>query len=327
MKKRENLKNAALFAVILILVLVFLISGLHILESTVLQNGDIQETTGKKTVIRNGIEYFPRQDITVTLVMGIDQNGPVQDSGYYRNEGAADLVMLLIFDEEAKNYSILYLNRDTMVQMPVLGIDGRPAGTNYAQLALSHTFGNGLENSCENVKKTVSDFLYGLQIDYYLSMNMDAISVMNDAVGGVTVTVTEDFSKVDPTIPMGQVTLKGQQAINYVRTRKNVGDQLNISRIERQKDYIQGFMASFKNATEQNTNLMVSAYEEISPYMVTDCSVNALNGMLSRYKDFTLRQIVTPEGENVLGNEYYEFHVDEEALDKLILELFYRPKK
>ena len=327
MKKRENLKNAALFAVILILVLVFLISGLHILESTVLQNGDIQETTGKKTIIRNGIEYFPRQDITVTLVMGIDQNGPVQDSGYYRNEGAADLVMLLIFDEEAKNYSILYLNRDTMVQMPVLGIDGRPAGTNYAQLALSHTFGNGLENSCENVKKTVSDFLYGLQIDYYLSMNMDAISVMNDAVGGVTVTVTEDFSKVDPTIPMGQVTLKGQQAINYVRTRKNVGDQLNISRIERQKDYIQGFMASFKNATEQNTNLMVSAYEEISPYMVTDCSVNALNGMLSRYKDFTLRQIVTPEGENVLGNEYYEFHVDEEALDKLILELFYRPKK
>lgn len=49
MKKRETLKNAAFFAVILILVLVFLISGLHILESTVLQNGDIQETTGKKS--------------------------------------------------------------------------------------------------------------------------------------------------------------------------------------------------------------------------------------------------------------------------------------
>ena len=107
MEKRRNLKNAAFFAVILILVLVFLISGLHILESTVLQNGDIQETTGKKTIVRNGVEYFPRQDITVMLVMGIDQEGPVQDSGYYRNEGAADVVMLLIFDEEAKDYSIL----------------------------------------------------------------------------------------------------------------------------------------------------------------------------------------------------------------------------
>ena len=183
MEKRRNLKNAAFFAVILILVLVFLISGLHILESTVLQNGDIQETTGKKTIVRNGVEYFPRQDITVMLVMGIDQEGPVQDSGYYRNEGAADVVMLLIFDEEAKDYSILYLNRDTMLTMPVLGIDGRPAGNNFGQLALSHTFGNGLERSCENVKKTVSDFLYGLQIDYYVSMNMDAIATMNDAVG------------------------------------------------------------------------------------------------------------------------------------------------
>lgn len=326
MEKRRNLKNAAFFAVILILVLVFLISGLHILESTVLQNGDIQETTGKKTIVRNGVEYFPRQDITVMLVMGIDQEGPVQDSGYYRNEGAADVVMLLIFDEEAKDYSILYLNRDTMLTMPVLGIDGRPAGNNFGQLALAHTFGNGLERSCENVKKTVSDFLYGLQIDYYVSMNMDAIATMNDAVGGVKVTVTEDFSKVDPTIPMGEVILRGQQAINYVRTRKNVGDQLNLSRIERQKDYIQGFFTAFKSSA-QNANFLVDAYEEISPYIVTDCSTNALSGIVSRYEDYDLRQIVTPKGENVLSNEYYEFHVDEEALDKLILELFYRPKK
>ena len=326
MKISQNLKSAAYFVVILILVLVFLISGLQILESTVFSQDSVQETTGRKTIIRDGIEYFPRQDITVLLVMGIDQNGPVQDSGYYRNEGAADMVALLIFDEETKDYSILYLNRDTMLKMPVLGIDGKPAGTNYGQLALTHTFGNGLEASCENVRKTVSDFLYGLQIDYYLSMNMDAIGVLNDAVGGVTVHVTEDFSKVDPSIPMGRVTLMGQQAINYVRTRKNVGDQLNISRIQRQKDYIQGFMSAFDQAAKQNTNFMVSTYEEISEYMVTDCSVNAINGMLSRYKDFPLRQIVTPEGENVLGNEYYEFHVDAEALDALILELFYRAK-
>ena len=244
MKKRETLKNAAFFAVILILVLVFLISGLHILESTVLQNGDIQETTGKKTIVRNGVEYFPRQDITVMLVMGID---------------------------------------------------GRPAGNNFGQLALSHTFGNGLERSCENVKKTVSDFLYGLQIDYYVSMNMDAIATMNDAVGGVKVTVTEDFSKVDPTIPMGEVILRGQQAINYVRTRKNVGDQLNLSRIERQKDYIQGFFTAFK-ASAQNANFLVDAYEEISPYIVTDCSTNALSGIVSRYEDYDLRQIVPPQG-------------------------------
>lgn len=326
MEKRQNLKNAAYFAVILILVLVFLISGLRILESTVFSQDSTQETTGRKTIIRDGVEYFPRQDITVLLVMGIDMEGPVEDSGYHRNEGSADMVALMIFDEASKDCSILYLNRDTMLNMPVLGIDGRPAGTSFAQLALSHTYGNGLETSCENTRKTVSDFLYGIQIDYYISMHMDAISLLNDAVGGVTVHVTEDFSKVDPTIPMGKVTLRGKQAMNYVRTRKEVGDQLNISRIQRQKDYIEGFTEAFRNSTETDKNFLVKTYEQITPYLVSDCSVNTVSGMLSRYEGYEIRRFVTPEGENVLGREYYEFHVDEEKLDQLILELFYRAK-
>ncbi len=327
MNKRERIKNAAYLVVILMLVFVFLISGLRILESTVLHYHEQQQELNKKTIIRNGIEYFPRQDITVILVMGIDQEGPVEGSGYHYNEGAADLVMLLIFEQETEECSILYLNRDTMLEMPVLGIDGRPAGKSYGQLALAHTYGNGLEDSCENVKTAVSEFLYGLQIDYYVSMNMDAIALLNDAVGGVTVNVTEDFSEVDPTITMGQMTLKGKQAINYVRTRKNVGDQLNLSRIERQKDYIRGFLESFRLSMEKDATFLVDAYEEISPYVVSDCSTTTISNVLSRYQNYEINRIVTPEGENVLGEEYYEFHVDEAALDALILDLLYRPKK
>ena len=315
------------FGVILILVLMMLYSGLQILESTVLYRGQGQETGFvSKTITRENVDYFPRQDITTVLVMGIDKYGPVEKSDMYTNTGASDMNMVLIFDEVNKVCNILHLNRDTMLEIPVLGIGGKPAGTMYGQLALAHTFGTGLSDSCENVRKTVSDFLYGVEIDYYVAMHMDAIAILNDAVGGVTVNVTEDFSAVDPEIGMGEVKLMGEHAINFVRTRRTVGDQLNISRIQRQKDYIQGFMSAFDQAAKQNTNFMVSTYEEISEYMVTDCSVNAINGMLSRYKDFPLRQIVTPEGENVLGNEYYEFHVDAEALDALILELFYRAK-
>ena len=59
---------------------------------------------------------------------------------------------------------------------------------------------------------------------------------------------------------------------------------------------------------------------------MTDCSVNAISGMIDRYGDYEIGRVVTPEGENVLGGEYYEFYVDEEQLDKLILELFYAPK-
>ena len=45
------------------------------------------------------------------------------------------------------------------------------------------------------------------------------------------------------------------------------------------------------------------------------------------YSDFTIVDAVTPEGDNIIANGHYEFHVDEEKLDALIVELFYAPKK
>ena len=327
MSKKQSVKKIAYYSLILILVLAMLFSGLQILESTVFspEQGKGGQPATKK-IIRNGVEYFPRQDITVVLVMGVDQYGAVADSGSYNNKGAADMVALMVFDEKNESYTVVGLNRDTMVDMPVLGIGGKVAGKQNAQLALSHTQGSGLEDSCENVRKTVSDLLYGLNIDYYLSMNMDAISTLNDAVDGVTVTVTEDFSHVDPTITKGEVTLRGQQAINYVRTRKEVGDQLNISRMKRQEEYIKGFLEALLKKADNSSTFALTTYEQISPYIVTDMSTTIFTSMLQRYTEYDFTQIISPKGENVLTEKYYEFHLDEEKLDELILQLFYIPR-
>ena len=328
MKKHKHMKDIVFFAVILILVLVMLYSGLQILESTVLYHGQDQEAPiVSRTITVDGVEYFPRQDITVVLFMGIDRFGPVQDSGFYTNTGAADVDMLIILDATQHKVELMYLNRDTMLTMPVLGIGGRPAGTYFGQLALAHTYGSGLQDSCENTRQAISDFLYGIKIDYYVSMNMDGIGILNDAVGGVTVNVTEDFSEVDPTIPMGQVTLMGQQAINYVRTRKDVGDQLNWTRIQRQMDYIRSFMDSLQAMQGNDSKFVMSLYEKLSPYIVTDCSATVFNTLVSQYATYDLGRILSPEGKNVMGETYFEFYVDEDSLLEQTLDLFYAPKK
>ena len=326
MKKRGSVRQIAYVCIILILVLVMLYSGLRILESTVLHSGTEEQGFKSKTITRDGVDYYPRQDITVVMVLGIDQYGPVEESVSYINKGSADMVQLLVFDETDQVCSVLYLNRDTMLEMPALGIGGKQAGTTYGQLALAHTYGSGLEDSCENVRQTVSDFLYGLRIDYYVSMNMDAISILNDAVGGVTVNVVHDFSQVDPTIGMGEVTLTGEQAINFVRTRKDVGDQLNLTRIERQKAYIDGFVTAFRAKYEQDGKFFLSVYEEVSPYLVSDCSAKTIGSLVDRYGGYEISEVVSPEGKNVMGEEYFEFYADEDALDELILRLFYAPK-
>ena len=321
MKKWRKRDALGLIAVLL-LVLVFLYSGTQLLEHS-LRPEETPQQRSSKTVTVDGVKYFPRQDISVFLLMGIDRTGPVEASNSYNNDGEADTVILLIFDQTAEEITVLNLNRDAMVEMPVLGIGGRQAGTAFGQLALAHTYGSGMEDSCENLQKTVCDLLGGISIDQYVAVNMDAIALLNDAVGGVTVTVSDDFGDV---LPMGEVTLQGQQAVDFVRIRKDVGDQKNVSRMVRQSMYMEGFLSALQDALSADSSLPVEMYEAVSPYMVTDCSIKNLSSLLQRCAHYEMKDILSLEGKNVLGEEFYEFYADEEKLDALTLELFYAPK-
>lgn len=328
MGRNNKIKQLASLVAVLLLVLVMLYSGLQILEATLLNSGSNADVgIVSKTITKDGVDYYPRRDITVMMFLGIDQRGPVVDSGTFTNPGASDTVLLTIFDEKNETTSVLQLNRDTMVDIPILGIGGREAGTTYGQLALAHTYGSGLEDSCINTRKAVSDFLGGISIDYYIAMNMDAVAILNDAVGGVTVTVTDDFSDVDPTITMGALTLRGEQALVFVRDRKDIGDQQNATRMHRQQEYIEGFKDNLRANLNLGAGFIVDTYSAVAPYLVSDCPISTLTSMIERYEDYEFNGVITPQGENTLGETYYEFYADEEKLDELVLELFYAPKR
>jgi len=327
---RQHRKNSLSVIVgVMLLIIVIISCGIYYIDSAAFSdNGtdNIPNIEGRKTLIVEGKEYFPRQDITVILAMGIDTTGEMKDSGSYNNDGEADVVALIIFDEAEETFSILNLNRDAMVEMPIYGINGKKAGTTYQQLALSHTYGSGMEDSCENTKEVVSALLNDIYIDYFIAANMDAIAIFNDAVDGVTVNVVDDFSMVDKNLPKGEVTLKGQQAISYIRLRKNVGDQLNLSRMERHKEYFFGFMDAFNSKFKQDEFFIYKLYEDISPYMVSNCSATVLSSLADRYEGYTLKEINTLKGENVRGEKFMEFYLDEEELQKVVLDIFYREK-
>lgn len=328
MKRRNKVKQLVYSVAVLLLVIVLLYSGLQILEATVLNSGSTADPQiVSRTVTRDGIDYYPRRDITLLLLLGIDQEGPVADSGTFTNPGASDAVMLLIFDEKNETWSILQLNRDTMLDIPVLGLGGKEAGTTYAQLALAHTYGSGLEDSCINTRKAVSNFLGGISIDYYIAMNMDAVAILNDAVGGVTVTVTDDFSDVDPTITMGQITLRGEQALSFVRDRQDVGDQKNVTRMERHREYMEGFRKALREKLDESAGFVAETYSVVAPYLVSDCPINTLTSMIERYEDYQFTGVITPEGENRITDGYNAFYADAEKLDELVIELFYAPKR
>jgi len=323
MRKRK--KGGILTLLILVLVVVFLYSGLRILESTVFYKEESGQTSSK-TITIDGEEYFPRQDLETYLLMGIDRLGPVEASNSYNNPGLADALALLVFDKTNETMEVVTINRDAMVEMPVLGLGGKRAGTIYGQIALSHSYGSGLADSCENTVKTVSDLLYGIPVDHYVSMNMDGIALLNDAVGGVTVNIVDDFSAADERLMMGEMTLRGDQALSFIRVRKDVGDQLNLSRMERQTEYMEQFVKQLRTKMDGSPQFSLELYETIADYIVTDCSGTVLSAAMERYAGFDLKEIVTLQGENRMGEEYMEYHLDEEALKDVALRMFFVKK-
>ena len=49
-------------------------------------------------------------------------------------------------------------------------------------------------------------------------------------------------------------------------------------------------------------------------------------GFAERYGDYEIGEIVSPKGENILGEEFYEFYIDEGNLEEIKLKFFYSPK-
>ena len=71
----HNVGKSILYVCIFLLLVAGLIfSGLQLLESTVYSDQSMEtEEWTSKTVTVDGVEYFPRQDITVVMALGIDE--------------------------------------------------------------------------------------------------------------------------------------------------------------------------------------------------------------------------------------------------------------
>lgn len=268
--------------------------------------------------------YLPKDSLETILILGLDKK--LTDSSAERqNSEQADYLALLVMDNEQKSYTILHLNRDTMTDIPQIGITGQESGTIYAQLALAHTYGGDDRIRCRNTVKTVKNLLYGIDIKHYLSLTMDAVPILNDSVGGVEVQLMDDFTEIDESfVRDAMVTLYGEQALVYVQARSSLENSTNLHRMERQKQYLSALLTKIRNINLENTT---DAILQISEYMVSDCTINQLSDLWERIGSYTCNDIQTLAGESVKGNEFMEYYVDETAVQKLVVELFYEPQK
>lgn len=331
MKQKKRTTIAALVILVLAVVIAAFAAVMLLRRGTTDAPGGAQSTQSGESepnqgeLYYNGAWYNPKENLETILFMGLDKyEDQIQQQEGYMNDQQADFNLVVVIDHDTGTCRALQLNRDTMCQITELGVAGDALQKITAQLALAHTYGSGGSDSCINQKRAVSDLLYGVNIDHYVALSMDAVPIINDAVGGVRVQCMDDLTSYDPAMTEGaEITLMGDQALYYIRARMNAGDQTNIHRMERQRQYMLELWKNVSATAAQDANFLGKLVLNLGDKLQTDCSSAQMQTMFDAANGLDVNEIATVDGESVKGEEFMEFYPDDTALQQTVIDLFY----
>lgn len=323
-KKRLNRRQwmvliAAICGVVLAAVY-FLYQEYRQRQMVIRSNGNVQEIESGDVITYGGKKYRYNENLTNILFLGVDKTEEVQVQEYAGRNGQSDCMILLVMDEKEKTTELLQISRDSMVNLEIYSISGEFLTEMRGQIALQYAYGDGEKKSCRLTKEAVSKLLFGIKIDGCISLNIDGISAVVDALGGVEFTLNEDALEIDPSYEKGKkVTLDGEQAEKFVRYRDTGVVGSNNSRMDRQAQFLQALFSQVKAKAGDEPEIYDILIDSSAPYMVSDLTAEEMKA-LSGYGWNDMIEKVPGE---VQTGEHDEYIVDDEKLQELLIKMFY----
>ncbi len=224
------------------------------------------------------------------LLLGIDA-----EAG---GAGRSDAIMVMQLDPITDEMTIVSIPRDTRTEIVGKGVQDK---INHA-----YAFG-GTDMSVATVES-----LLDIDIDYYVSINMDGLIELVDELG--TITISNDVAWTDSKydFPEGIVEMDGDKTLAYVRMRKKdpMGD---FGRTQRQRKVIEGILN--EGASVGSVPKFSGMMKILGSNMSTNMDFDDMKKLFSGYKD-TRRNIsehmMAGTGEKIDGI-YYLIVPDEEV--------------
>lgn len=287
--------------------------------------GSFQQSDREHTVQYGGKSYRYNDHLSNYLFLGIDSRNPVESYETQRDAGQADAIFLVSYDRAEKTIQCLTIPRDTIAKVEIFNMNGESRGLSEDHINIQYAFGDGKEKSCELMKEAVSRLLYQVPVQGYCSLNMDGIPVMTEIIGGVKLTVPDDsLAEINPEFVRGaQVTITGENAEQFVRYRDIRQSQSAITRMNRQKVFLQAYVSTAQEKAAQDTALITRLYEGVQDYMVTNMGTDLFADLLEASYGSEAK-IETLPGKGVEGESFDEYIPDDEQLYEMIICMFYK---
>ncbi|MFF4488200.1 LCP family protein [Streptomyces sp. NPDC001544] len=197
-------------------------------------------------------DAFGRTPINI-LVMGSDGRTSKADcklGGGCSKTGVqtgsnADVEMVVHISADRSNATVMSIPRDTMTKVPACqdSATGQSTPGYYGQINSALEYGPACQVA------TVHQ-LTGIPIDHFVKLDFSGVVKMSDAVGGVSVCVSDDVYDTYSHLKLskGNHTLKGVAALEFVRSRHGFGDGSDLGRTVSQHIFLSAMIRKFKSA-------------------------------------------------------------------------------
>ncbi len=286
---------------------------------------DSSDKWSEGIVTYNNQRYRYNNSIRTYLFMGIDKDEPVHKAEDGISGGQADALFLIVADKEHEKLSLISIHRNLMTTVKMYNREGEYTGDAELQICLQHGYGDGERISCQRTVECVSNLFYGIPINGYLSLNMGGIGLLNDALGGVELTVMQDLNVPGRNVVLsaGETkVLSGDEAYVYVRSRDTSQFNSASDRLARQEQYLNNMIPVMLKRI-RSASSAVSIYGAAEDYIYSNADYSRLADEISGMTYDSTQGVRQIPGEVVMGEQFEEFHADDEGLYQLILDVFY----
>lgn len=220
-------------------------------------------------------------EVVNVLVCGIDYEEGRTYADAQTNDGLTDMIMYVQFDVKNKKISMFQIPRNTFVGGFKLTMENgdvyRSSNANINSIMLRNATTNADGRKVGNINALAAVIynMYKLPVDYYVTIDMDALVEMVDVMNGVDVYIPFDMDNGKGSkLPAGYHRLSGQDARFFVRNRYGEGyARADIDRLNMQRYFYQGLFKRLRSATPID---LVKLMPTVASYVTTDMDLTTI---------------------------------------------------
>ena len=217
-------------------------------------------------------------DVVNILVCGIDYEEGRAYSSDGTNDGMTDMILYCQFDIKGGALRMLQIPRNSLVATKGRKVNLSNGKTysvsNYQINSVALSNGGNIAALAEVIYDQ-----YKLPIDYYVTIDMQALVEMVDNFGGIEVYIPHDMSFAGSALKQGYRNLDGSSAEFFVRCRHGKGySNSDIDRLNMQRYFYAGL---FKRVRSMGITDVLSQLDLVfSNYIHTDMDLTTIAKML-----------------------------------------------